>query len=312
MKRSGQRRRTWLRGAAALVLAALAAAPAQAEPQRLPTPVAPQVVPARLHPALWKVADADTTIYLFGTVHVMKPGPVWLDGRLAQALDAADELVTEIVDPTGNATQAALMARATLPKGRNLRAMMGKAQRATYEATLKRAGLPLDALDGFKPWYAGVVLASLPLIQQGLTAKSGAEAMLEARPAPRPRGHSGLETVEYQLGLFDSLPVRSQLAYLNSVVTEYDTIATQIDDLVKAWGDGDAEALARAMNADMDDPKLVETLLTGRNRNWARWIRARLARPGTVFVAVGAGHLAGKGSVQAQLARLGVATTRVQ
>jgi uncharacterized protein YbaP (TraB family) len=295
-----------------IALAGLACAPALADPQKLPTPVAPVVVPVPLHPALWKVADADTTIYLFGTVHVMKPGPVWLEGPLAQALDASDELVTEIVDPAGSATQAALLARATLPKGRNLRAMMPKPQRDAFEAVLKKSSLPVDALDRFKPWYAGVVMASLPLIQQGLTAQSGAEAMLEARPAPHPRGHSGLETVDYQLKLFDSLPVKSQLAYLGSVVAEYDTIATQIDDLVKAWGAGDAEALAKAMNADMDDPKLVETLLTGRNRQWARWIRTRLATPGTVFVAVGAGHLAGKGSVQAQLTRLGITTTRVQ
>lgn len=312
MKRTGRMRRRWLSGAVGVAMAALACAPALADPQQLPTPVAPHVVPVALHPALWKVADADTTIYLFGTVHVMKPGTVWLDGPPARALDGSDELVTEIVDPTGTATQTALLARATLPKDKNLRAMMGKQQRVAYEAVLKKAFLPLDALDRYKPWYAGVVLASLPLIHAGLTAKSGAEALLDARPAPRPRGRSGLETVNYQLGLFDSLPVKSQLTYLGSVVKEYDTIAAQIDDLVKAWGDGDAEALAKAMNADMDDPRLVETLLIGRNRHWAQWVRTRLATPGTVFVAVGAGHLAGKGSVQAQLTRLGIATTRVQ
>jgi uncharacterized protein YbaP (TraB family) len=102
----------------------------------------------------------------------------------------------------------------------------------------------------------------------------------------------------------DGLPRDAQIAWLDSVVDQYDTIGPQIGQIIAAWRKGDAEALGRLMTADMkDDPRLVETLLTRRNATWAKWIEARLKQPGTVFVAVGAGHLAGKGSVQDDLAQ---------
>ncbi len=305
---------------AALALAGLFAGPALAREQTAPAPAAPVAGPVAapapapqvVHPALWKVADADTTIYLFGTVHVLKPGYDWLNGPLKQALDGSDELVTEVLDPVGGEAQAALLSRATLPAGQTLRALMDAPQRTAFEALLGRVGLQAPAFDRFKPWYAAVVLSSLPMISQGLSPKDGAEATLNAYPGGKARTRAGLETIDYQLGLFDTLPADAQLAYLGNVVRDYDKIGPEIDSLIVAWGKGDAEALATIMNADMDDPRLTETLLVGRNRHWAQWIKARLDKPGTVFVAVGAGHLAGKGSVQEQLAALGLATQRVQ
>ena len=86
----------------------------------------------------------------------------------------------------------------------------------------------------------------------------------------------------------------------------------ELGAMIAAWKAGDAARLARLMNADESDPRLAEVLLIGRNRNWAQWISKRLETPGTVFVAVGAGHLAGKGSVQDQLKKMGITASRVQ
>ena len=86
----------------------------------------------------------------------------------------------------------------------------------------------------------------------------------------------------------------------------------ELEGMVEAWKKGDAEELARIMNKDEDEPALMEKLLYARNRTWAQWIRARLEKPGTVFVAVGAGHLAGAGSVQDDLGKMGIASSRVQ
>ncbi|WP_338465777.1 TraB/GumN family protein [Novosphingobium sp. ZN18A2] len=307
------------RAIAAFTAVSLSATPVLAQTQTLPAPVSPTQVPAAdkevsapLHPALWVVKDDDTTIYLFGTMHVLKPGLNWFNGPIARALDNSGQLVTEILDPTGADTQSAVLSRAVLPADKDLRTMMDDKQRTAYEALLARIKLPSAAFDRFKPWYVAVVLSSLPLIKHGLDPKSGAEALLEkkAREDGKPQG--ALETVDYQLGLFDSLPYDAQLAYLSAVVDEYDQVVPQIDALVKAWGNGDAEALAKQMNSDMDDPRLKQTLLIQRNEHWAKWIAERLAKPGTVFVAVGAGHLAGDGSVQDQLKGLGIKTARVQ
>ena len=91
-----------------------------------------------------------------------------------------------------------------------------------------------------------------------------------------------------------------------------DRPVTAFGAMVAAWQVGQADRLAQLLNEEEDDPKLRKVLLTGRNKAWAKWLRARLKQPGTVFVAVGAGHLAGKGSVQDQLARRGIKASRVQ
>lgn len=267
-----------------------------------------------LHPALWKVSDADTTIYLFGTIHMLQSGADWLNGPLAKAVDGADEIVTEVLDPGGDDTEAALLQRAMLPPGQNLRGQMGAERSARIDALLARIGVRADALDRYKPGYAAVVLSSMPLLKRGFSARDGVEAALAARESAGPHKRAGLETVDQQLALLDCLPIASQMAYLDSVVTDFDDIDPQVDAMFAAWGKGDADALARLMNEidAKDEPLLTETLILKRNRTWADWVRKRLDKPGTVFVAVGAGHLAGPGSVQDRLAQAGIVAERVQ
>lgn len=270
--------------------------------------------PDPLRPALWKLTDADTTIYLFGTVHMLPPGAAWLQGPVAAALDASDQLVTEVTDPTGTATQAAVARRALLPRGRSLRTTLPAPTRAAYEALLRRIALPVDSFDRNKPWFAAVALASVPLMRRGYAPANGVEAALDARPAARARTRGGLETADGQLALLDRLPRAVQVRYLAGVVADYDRIDPEVDAMARAWGRGDADELARLMNEDegKDDPMLTQVLITRRNRAWAGWIARRMGQPGTVFLAVGAGHLAGPGSVQDLLARRGLKAERVQ
>jgi uncharacterized protein YbaP (TraB family) len=96
------------------------------------------------------------------------------------------------------------------------------------------------------------------------------------------------------------------------VVEALPTVRSDIDAMVAAWKSGDADHLAQLLNEDESDPQMRKVLITDRNVAWAKWLKARLDKPGTVFVAVGAGHLAGAGSVQDQLAAAGVTSTRVQ
>lgn len=297
---------------AALALACLSgAAPAQ---QSLPTPQPVEAVaaPVEAHPALWKVADADTTIYLFGTIHLLPKGIDWFDGRLANAFEASQELVTEIPEVAQDAQQAVVLKRAILPKGQVLRAMLTARERVKYDATLKQFGLPVTAFDRFKPWYAAVVLATMPLQLKGYDLESGVEVQLSERGKALGHPRTGLETLDYQLGLFDAFPHKVQKRYLLQVIDALPTIDQDVGAMIGAWQKGDAAKLAELMNAEEDDPTMLKVLLTDRNQAWARWIKARLDRPGVVFVAVGAGHLGGKGSVQEQLAKAGVQSTRVQ
>jgi len=267
---------------------------------------------ATLHPALWQVSDEDTTIYLFGTIHVLEPGVTWFDGPVAAAFASADALVTEVAGIDGLEAAQAMLQQALLPPDKTLRGLLGPADRAALEAALARAQIPPAAIDRFKPWYAAVVLSSLPLIRAGYRLDQGVEIQLARRAQSAGKQHQGLETMAYQLALFDSLPQSSQIAYLRQVVDHLDQVTQQIGALVAEWGEGDADGLATAMNSDKSDPALVEALLTRRNQAWAAWIAERLAKPGIVFLAVGAGHLAGPDSLQHVLAERGIASRRVQ
>jgi uncharacterized protein YbaP (TraB family) len=293
------------------LLAALcltASAPLVAE-----VPPAPEQNPApSAAPALWVVADADTTIYLFGTIHVLPEGIDWFKGRVAQAFAASDSLVTEVAGQNEAKMQGLVLSLALLPEGTNLREQLPAQQRAAYEAALAEFKIAPAMLDRFEPWYAAMALSTLPLMQEGFSTTHGVEEALEKRAAARKIAHTGLETVEYQLGLFDGLPIDVQRRHLDEVVGQLPILRQEIRKMVAAWQAGDADLLASLMNEAGSDPLMVEILLTQRNRAWAQWLDDRLDKPGTVFVAVGAGHLSGKGSVQEQLAARGIGTARVQ
>jgi uncharacterized protein YbaP (TraB family) len=268
--------------------------------------------PPPVAPALWVVGDSDTTIYLFGTIHALPSGIEWFGGNVAAAFAASDTLVTEVVSRDDAAMQALVFQLAALPEGASLRDHMTAQQRGAFDKALEGLKIPPTMLDRFEPWYAAMALSTLPLMQQGFSPENGVDGALARKAAARKMPQQGLETVEYQLGLFDGLPAEAQQRYLGEVVEQLPAMREQIDAIVAAWKAGDADGLARLMNFAEDDPMFAETMLLGRNRMWAQWLDDRLDRPGTVFVAVGAGHLAGKGSVQEQLAARGIGAARVQ
>lgn len=270
--------------------------------------------PAPLRPALWKITHHRTTIWLFGTVHMLPPDAHWIDGAVAKAADSADEIVTEIDDPDGVRTRAAIAGRAGLAPGDHLFDLMPLDQRTAFAERLARFGLKADSLNDRKPWFAAAMLSTLPLMRRGFDPHNGVEATLYAREAPRKVRHVGIETPDGQIGVLDGLPLTVQIAYLNAVIDQFDKIDGEITEMFTAWGKGDADHLAQLMNEDdsKDNPLLAERLITDRNRKFASWIAKRLRRPGRVFVAIGAGHLAGHGSVQDDLAKVGIHVERVQ
>lgn len=264
-------------------------------------------------PALWKVADEDTTIYLFGTVHALPEGIEWYDEEIADALTSSDTLVTEIRMDTESELkmQQVAMQKSMLPSGTTLRSLLDDEQTAAYEAALGGLGLPAPAFDRFEPWMAGLTLTMLPLLQQGYSPDSGVEKVLLTKVGDKPQ--DALETAEFQLNIFDSLPQEKQIAFLMEAVEGMDKAKETLDKMVAEWVEGDADGLAELMNEGMEDPAIAEALLYDRNANWAEWIDTRLdSTPGTVFIAVGAGHLAGEKSVQDLLAERDIEVERLQ
>ena len=288
--------------------------PAAANVQRHPKPVASQQVarPEIARPALWKLQSGQTTIYLFGTVHALPANVDWYDGAVARAFGESTSLITEIIEKKPEDMRGIVMNKAMLPEGQNLRATLPPVTRKAMEKALASQGLAPAMFDSFRPWYAAVALSTLPLMKSGYDPANGVDGRLAKLAQERGIEHGALETPEYQLGLFDSLSLSSQQGYLREVALNSRSIASDLGKMIAAWKTGNAVRLAKLINADQSDPELAETLLIGRNRHWADWIKQRLTKPGKVFIAVGAGHLAGRGSVQVQLAKQGIIATRVQ
>ncbi|RPF70319.1 TraB/GumN family protein [Aurantiacibacter spongiae] len=267
-------------------------------------------LPTEGTPALWRLSDEDTTIYLFGTIHILPENVNWFDDRLATAFDASDELVFEIDMDEAQAAGPAMMQRGMLENGQTVRSLMTEENRAEYEAALADLGVPAAALDQFEPWMVSLNLSMLPLLKAGYQPDQGVEMVLRGRADGKER--AALETVDQQIDLFDTLPMDKQLVYLDDAVEAVPGMVDSIEKMKVEWLEGDADGLAELMNEDMDDPEIYDLLLTNRNANWVDWIEHRLEEPGTVFIAVGAGHLAGRGSVQSQLEERGHTVSRVQ
>ena len=308
--------KTWFKtlvsSCAIIPFAACALTPGNAAFAKEPAAAAATV--QTIKPAMWAVKDADTTIYLLGTVHVLKPGLSWFDGAVRQAFDKSDELMLELVLPEDQAEMAKItFSLAMDTSGKTLPQKLDPEALKAYQAALTGLGLPANAFDAFKPWFAGVTLSVLPLTKLGYNPEEGVEKQLTAAAKAATKPISGFETLEEQLGFFDKLPEDQQVAFLNSTVKDIDQLGPTLDSLVLLWGKGDPKKLAALMNESMvATPELTKTLLWDRNARWADQIKARMDKPGTVFVAVGAGHLAGQHSVQDYLKARGLKAKRVQ
>jgi len=293
------------------VSAFLLAGPALAQDQIAPE-VSEETATESGSPALWKVADEDTTIYLFGTVHALPEDVEWSTPMLENALAESDSIVTEIkMGPEiGQEMQTLVMTMGVLPKGTTLRSLLSEGQKASFEEAMGKLSVPPAAFDQFEPWYAGMMMSMLPLLQQGYSPDAGVEKVLLTKAGEKDQ--QALETIEFQISVFDELPQESQIGFLIDAANGIDEIKPMLDKMVAEWVEGDADALAKLMNEGLTDPAVAVSLLYMRNRNWADWIDTRLDIPGTVFIAVGAGHLAGDKSVQDYLAEREIETIRVQ
>ena len=267
-------------------------------------------------PALWKLADADTTVYLFGTVHALPKTLEWKNATVAGAFDGADTLVVEVAE-AGDAAKALqpMLAMGTAAPGSvpPLADRLPGKDRSALKALVAESGFPPAALDRFETWLAAIMLAAPSITKAGLDPETGVERTLMKQARERHTAIIGLETMEQQLGYFDTLAEADQRALLDAVVKDNNSARAEFAKLISAWAKGDVRRLERLADDELKaSPGLRQALLVTRNRHWADWIAARMATPGTVFVAVGAGHLAGIDSVQAMLGKRGLKVERVQ
>lgn len=297
--------------AAILALATLTACS-----EEKPAPPTPPVADAPPKPAIWKVADADTTVYLFGTVHVLPPTLTWHSPAVDKALGEAKAVYFE-TDTEGDP----MMFREIVERlgkyspSERLSDRLSLEDLELLKSALAKLDMPLIAIESMRPWFAGVVISEAVVRKAGYDVTSGVESVL--RPAATKAGKEirFLETVEEQMTSFSTLPEDVQIHFLTGGLAEIDTATQELDALVNAWKAGDVDALTRLL---IDDdlaiiPELYDALLKHRNANWAPQIDTLLkSETGTFLVAVGAAHLIGPDSVIEMLKPLGHPAERVQ
>ena len=286
--------------------------------QQKPAPVATMQVPASEAsmggPALWRVADEDTTIYIFGTVHALPDDIDWYTGPVKTALDSSQTLVTEVDMTEGAAAeiQGIFLNTSALPSGTTVRSLLSQDQLTAYEAKLAELGIPANAFDAYEPWAVSLSISQIAFQRAGITGENGTEKVLEDIIGDR-MGRGSLETAASQFAIFDELPMQAQVDYMMETLEGIDELAPMLQQMIDEWAEGDVDNLGALLNDALEaDPVLANRLLYARNANWAVWIDDRLDQPGTIFMAVGAGHLAGRESLQEKLAERNIAITRIQ
>jgi len=266
-------------------------------------------------PALWEVSDPDTTIYLFGTIHLLPPNYSWRTPTLDTAIAKSDSLYVEtIVDPAH--PEGIRNALATLDRSTGLPPIADRvdpARRPLLDKAISKSGVSRQSFDKMETWAAAFRLMGVQFAQIGLQGEAGVEQTLKDNFTARGKPIGELETNAQQLGFFDVLPEKAQRALLEGSIQPPEAAGKDFGEMIRGWASGDVEAIARTFNKDLaDSPELRDTLLKQRNANWARWIEQRLQQPGTVMIAVGAGHLAGDDSVIAHLKHEGFRVRRIQ
>ena len=267
--------------AIALIAAALAAASVPA------TPAARHVPDAK--PAMWVVNDHDTVIFLFGTFHALDGKSDWFNDEVRTAFASSDELVLETIVP--EPFEAARPSPALAPPGRFQRLTI--APSASFLASTRMA------------ISAGRA--------KGLQVSYGADAILRQAAENAGKGVGGLESFDFQLNMFARIPgPAAARGKAGEDPAAKESMGLLMGEMQTAWNRGDPGIFAAMLNQmRANSPDTYRVMFTERNTHWAGWIAQRLQTPGTVFVAVGTGHLVGQDSVQAKLAQLGVRSARI-
>lgn len=266
-------------------------------------------------PAMWTFSDDDTTVYLYGTVHLLKPEVKWRSPAFEIALSQADTLVLE-ADISSAESQAEMqklvMKYGVFSEGQSLSDVLEYDEEAVVTAALKAKDISLEAVEKLKPWMVGLQLSMMQIMQAGYDPQSGVETILMADAKDKNLAY--LETAETQIKALGGAPLDEQVQGLMATLSSMELGEEYLDALVAEWADGDVKGIGALMAnpAMLGTQDAYDTLLTERNRNWVPGIKALLDEPGTKLVAVGAGHLAGPDSVVTMLKKDGIKIKAVQ
>jgi uncharacterized protein YbaP (TraB family) len=256
---------------------------------------------AHLHAAapnfLWRASGKGAgVVYLVGSVHMLSESYYPLDPVFDQAFKEADLLVEEVdlEELLAPATQLSILMRSRLPDGQTLADVLTPETMTLFKAFTADLGPAADTLFRFKPWMLATVIEGLELQKAGFDPNLGLDKHFHDRARREGKPVRGLETAEYQVSLFDGMPMDQQDRFLAETLRQLATEKANVTTLADAWRFGDAATIEKIVLSDLkSDPVLYQRLLVDRNRGWLPQVEALFERPGRAFVVVGAAHLVG-------------------
>ncbi len=266
-------------------------------------------------PPMWRVADADSEVWLLGTFNILPENLEWRTNALLKAADLAETLWLEIeVDRADAAekTMQILSRRGVNPPGVTLSSLLSPEDAARLAEVAERLDLPMDAVERMRPWQAFLILNVQFIASQGYDPGSGIQTSLLAEGRARGRHVVFLETIEQQLGAFSALDPETEKNLLSIALRDWDKQKKEFEALLEAWRVGDAAAVDRLANDTMrtEAPKAYEALIVARNKAWTEKIASSMKGSGRALIVVGAANLVGADSVPALLRAKGFEVTR--
>jgi uncharacterized protein YbaP (TraB family) len=271
--------------------------------------------PAAAEPAMWVVRDADSTVYLLGTFHALKPDTPWKTDKIEQALQSSDELWLE-ADVIGSRD---LMQTYALTFGFDythpLSTKLGKEDFAQLRQIAASMKIPEERLEQMKPWLLCLLLIQGTVHSDGRQAEQGADLTLMREAEAAGKAVRAFETPEQHMGIFAKLPEKLAIQVLHSTLhgpeDDGKGAASKLDAMEAVWLAGDADKIdAGFSDMKKQAPAFYDALILQRNANWVKQIASLMKGSGTSFVAVGAGHLVGPKGLPAQLKGLGYTVSR--
>ncbi|WP_286829497.1 MULTISPECIES: TraB/GumN family protein [Kordiimonas] len=271
------------------------------------------VLPASAAPALWRMADDDTEIHIFGTLHMLEKGTTWANASITNAFGGADALVVELDDRELERAGPLFMEAGKLPLGMSMRQIVGNGIYNDVQRLARQLDLQEDAFLNVRPWFAGMSLTVVSLTKMGYDPASGVDQALIGEALRLRKPILGIETAAQQVELFASLSPAQDKAMLVDALRQSSNIKAYMTELQSAWLDGDETTLDKLLNGElMDMNGLGDHLLYDRNQNWAIQLSHLMNKPGRFFVAVGTAHVVGEKSLIVFLTRQSLSVERVQ
>jgi uncharacterized protein len=263
--------------------------------------------------SLWELHGKHNTVFLLGSIHVLRPGDYPLSPAVMRAYASSKSLLMEInlADMDLEQLQAEMLASAMLPEGKSLPGVLGPKRYSRAESLARDVGVELATFDQFAPWFAAEAISQLQLLQLGFQPTSGVEMYFLDRARSDRKSIAGLETVHDQIALFEGLSLDAQAEYLVASLEQAHELPKQVDDMVHAWQRGDTAWFDDQLKSELGrDPALYQSVLAARNRKWIPKIEALLNDDKDYLVIVGTGHLVGRDSVIDLLKKDGVGATQ--